>query len=113
MPPCTFVFQRNELVGERVHVVDHFLLCGGDADLLHRRDAFVAVFQRIDLIPVIVIMLLKPCRGERPHLVCQVGGAVHETVGVVGQVKPLFIGGIELIVHIPVGKQGYHQEYQR
>ena len=104
--------QGDQLVGKAVHTVDHSLFLAGNADFLHGGHALIPVFQVVDLVPVVVIVFLMACGGESPDLVGQIGGAVHEAVGVISQGEPLFVGYIELSADFAVGQQGIYHEKQ-
>ena len=103
------LLQGDQLIGQSGHLVNHALLLVGDADFLHGNHALVPVFQSVDLVPVIVIMLLHAGRRKSPDLVGQVRGAVHETVGVVGQLIPLLIGLVQTAAGAGVDNQQYQQ----
>ena len=105
-------FQRDQLVGQGEHIVDHALLLVSDADFLQGRHSQVPVLPFVDFFPVVVIVLFAARGGEGAHFVGQVGGAVHEAVGVISQGEPLFVGYIELSADFAVGQQGIYHEKQ-
>ena len=106
------LLQGDQLVGEGGHRLDHGLLPGGDANLLEGRHALVPVFQHVDLVPVVVVVDLIAGGGVGPDLVGEVGGAVHEPVGVVCKVKAVLVGRVEPAADAAADEQerGYHQK---
>ena len=104
--------QGNQLVGEAVHIVNHLLFFVRNTDFLHGRHTDIPVFQGVDFVPVIVVMFLVPGGCVGAHFVGQIGGTVHKTVGIIGQLKAVLVGTLQLPAYITVCNQKHQHKQQ-